>query len=309
MEVKKKKYSRNFRDPTFSEDLAPRKALQEIIVKLVSIATQCGEDPRSMLAVIEREASICSLSRKRSPGSRKPSIPNDLLSRVLQRWHLDSDFLDPKGFPKLLTCYGENSLRKLLAKLAVKASPIAVWKELIRSGAVQKVAPNKIRVLTRMLVGTRDRQITTSLITILGTVSTIEHNLKTNDTRLLLCHRIVTDSFVPKTRLLDFAAMLERQSSAALGSIDEWCENARCASGEPEEFLPIKVHFLLAPTSASEYSSELKEALGAVGETGYRPKGRHRILQSAAVSYVKGMPPRAARNEIVAKFAKSARER
>ncbi|MEZ5513262.1 MAG: DUF6502 family protein [Steroidobacteraceae bacterium] len=309
MKIKKKKYSQDFRDPRFSEDIAPRKALEEITIELVSIAMQCGEDPLNMVAAIERETSLYLQKIKLPHKSRRSSIPNDLLSRVLQRWHLDSDFLDPKGFPQLLTCFGKNSLCSLLEKLAIEASPKVVWKELVRSGAVEKVAPNRIRVLTRMLVGTRDRQITTSLATLLGTVSTIAHNLKTRDTRLLLCHRIVTDSFVPKTRLLDFAAMVERQASSALGSIDEWCENARCASKAPEEFLPIKVHFLLAPTSTTEYAGEFRKALKGVGETGYRPRGRHRILESSAVSYVRGMPPRAPRNEIVAKFAKSSRVR
>jgi len=293
-----------FREPAYGTDLSPRESLDKIVERLLAVAVECGVDPALLLKRWKSEVKSRDHLRTRRKVASVDIVPNDLLCRIIQRWHLDADFLDFKGFPRLLTCRGKHSLQRLLSKIGSSEPVDVVWREIIRSGVVETAQPDRIRVLTRMLIGTRERRIATALSTILGALSTIEHNLKTRDFRLLYCHRIVTDSFVPESRLREFADLLERQASAALGSIDEWCNNARANLEKPEKLLPIKVHFFLAPNAPSGFKRAMRKAVRAKASVGATQRKHDNFLHSSSISFVPGIPARGPSNEIVAKFAK-----
>ena len=300
--------ARDFREVAVAEEQNTKETLDAIVEKLLAIAIESGMDRRALSASFNRHLyNQRELSTKIVRQENVSGVTNDLLSRVIQRWHLDSTFMDPTGLPKLLSRTGRGSLKTLLSAIMCDVSVDDVWHELIRSGVAEIVSGTKIRVLTRMLIGTRERQIVTSLNTLLGVVSTIHHNLKTRDKRLRLCHRIVTDSFVPESRLLEFSAVVERQANAALGSIDEWCNNARAGIEEPEKLHSVRVHFLLAPDSISNYKRGMK--VSTKGRSGDRLRSAvsARLLHSSSASFVRGVPPPGPRKEIVARFVRESK--
>ena len=309
MQSAETKRIRNFREPPLEGDTRPQDLLSSIVKRLVTIATECGVDPKVLATTMKQEADRQIAVRKVQRPRSRSRIPNDLLSRIIQRWHLDPDYLDPMGFPCLLVECGRKSLQSLLKTIGSNEAPTLVWTELVRSGVVAVDRSKRLRVLTRMLIGPRERQVTTGLNTIMDAASTVEHNLTVRDTRLVFCHRVVTDSFVPKSRLLEFSAILERQANSALGSIDEWCNNARLSAQRSEKLIPVRVHFFLSPGESQDYSNEIRRLARGKRRADLRPAAPHRVLESYAISFVPGMPPRTAKSDIVAKFSKSDRVR
>ena len=69
--------------------------------------------------------------------------------RVLTEWHKKSRFSDGRGSPRELEIYGKGSTFESLVRTHGRGIPLrAILDELIRTGAVELVAPQKVRAVS-----------------------------------------------------------------------------------------------------------------------------------------------------------------
>jgi hypothetical protein len=167
------------------------------------------------------------------PPALKSSVTK--ASQVLSAWHLDPEFLDAGGKPKLLPLKGEGAtFATLLERCGTADVPLTtVLKELRSAGAVRKRADGKLEVLKREYV---PHAMAKLLIRLWGTVlsdvgKTYAHNLTRSPKAPPRFQRSAVNDRVLVNALPAFEQYLNQEGQAFLERLDAWLTAHQSAGG------------------------------------------------------------------------------
>lgn len=86
------------------------------------------------------------LSKLGEPLTERP-VAKQRTARVLHGWRTDPEFLDRKGHPLGLSVHGPGlTFRSLVSRYGGDVTPVAVLKELLRTGAISRTSRGLVRV-------------------------------------------------------------------------------------------------------------------------------------------------------------------
>jgi hypothetical protein len=157
-------------------------------------------------------------------------------SRVLSGWHLDPEFLEADGRPRVLAASGAaSSFDALLRRYAGDIPTTALVKELVRSGSVERLADGTYRVLRRYYMPSPlDGQTIERAGSVLADLAeTIEYNLSRRPRDPSRFEGRAQNRYVDPRHLPAFRAFVEREAQGLLERMDDWL-----ASHEADAHLP-----------------------------------------------------------------------
>jgi hypothetical protein len=162
---------------------------------------------------------IRSATRASAPTTAADSLNH--ASRVLSGWHLDADFLDAGGRPRVLPAA---DFAVLLRRYAGDIPATALVKELVKSGSVEKLADGACRALRRYYM---PRQMDGLAVERAGSVladiaTTIEHNLSRGERDPARFEGRAQNRCVDPRHLPAFRAFVEREAQGMLERVDDW---------------------------------------------------------------------------------------
>jgi hypothetical protein len=146
-------------------------------------------------------------------------------SRVLSGWHLDPDFLEFDGRPRVLpAARGDASFEVLLKRYAGDIPATALVKELLKSGSIERLESGAYRVLRRYYM---PRQMDGHAAERAGSVladiaTTLEHNLSRGLRDPSRFEGRAQSRQVDPRNLPAFRAFVEREAQGLLERVDEW---------------------------------------------------------------------------------------
>jgi hypothetical protein len=146
-------------------------------------------------------------------------------TRVLSGWHLDVEFLDDRGQPRVLPGKGPGpSLGALLRRYAGDIPTTALVKELVRAGSIERLADGRYRVLRRYYM---PRAADAESIERAGHVlsdlaTTVEYNLSRRSADPSRFEGRAQSLRVEARQLPAFRAFLEREAQGFLERVDDW---------------------------------------------------------------------------------------
>jgi len=146
-------------------------------------------------------------------------------SRVLSGWHLDADFLETDGTPRVLAASGgPASFDVLLKRYAGDIPTTALVKELIKSGSIERAPDGTYRVLRRYYM---PRAMDGFAVERSGSVladlaTTIEHNLSRTEREPSRFEGRAQNPRIDPHHLPAFRAFMEREAQAMLERVDDW---------------------------------------------------------------------------------------
>jgi len=146
-------------------------------------------------------------------------------SRVLSGWHLDPDFLESDGRPRVLTeAQGNASFEVLLKRYAGDIPATALVKELLKSGSIERLESGAYRVLRRYYM---PRQMDGHAAERAGSVlsdiaTTLEHNLSRGPRDPSRFEGRAQNRQVDPRNLPAFRAFVEREAQGLLERVDDW---------------------------------------------------------------------------------------
>jgi hypothetical protein len=159
-------------------------------------------------------------------GERPAADPRESrFAQVLSGWHLDAEFIDAAGQPKVLPGKGAvGSVERLLKRYAGDLPHRAFLKELEQRGLVEKVGRDAVRVLQRDYIrGRGDPDIVRQLgVALHDHAATLAHNVDTeagDDPRF---EAMATTTRLAPRYARAFADFVAKQGQAFLEDMDAW---------------------------------------------------------------------------------------
>ena len=146
-------------------------------------------------------------------------------SRVLSGWHLDADFLEPDGRPKVLRAAGEGpTFESLLKRYAGDIPATALVKELVKSGSIERLESGDYRVLRRYYMprAMDGRAIERAGSVVADLASTVEHNLSRRPQEPSRFEGRAQNRHIDPRNLPAFRAFVEREAQGLLERVDDW---------------------------------------------------------------------------------------
>ena len=143
---------------------------------------------------------------------------------VLGAWELDEQFQDRKGDPLELPFAGDGpSLSMLVKRHSGDMQPRAVVDELLRVGAIERVAEDRYRMSQRGYEPSADPE---AMIDILGVdasefIETIDHNVQHPAGESLLQAKVVYNN-VPARYEAEFLKLSRRQARKLINELNHW---------------------------------------------------------------------------------------
>ena len=183
---------------------------------------------------VSRVALLTGLSRRDVRRARDAEAPGsaagveqslNTATRVLSGWHLDVEFLDDRGQPRVLAEEGSGpSLGALLRRYAGDIPTTALVKELVRAGSIERLADGRYRVLRRYYM---PRAAAAESIERAGHVlsdlaTTVEYNLSRRPAEPSRFEGRAQSLKVDARQLPAFRAFLEREAQGFLERVDDW---------------------------------------------------------------------------------------
>ncbi len=179
---------------------------------------------------ISRVSVITGLTRKAvkeildAPAENKDDLgePYNRAARVIAGWRRDAEFQDRHGLPQELPFSGESSSFSTLVKKYSGDMPArAILDELIRVGAVTRLANGRVQLMTRAFLPSGDDQMK---LHILGTdvshlIRTIGHNLAPEMADKRFQRKVYYDN-LPQEALAPFKQMAAEKAQALLEQLD-----------------------------------------------------------------------------------------
>ena len=166
-------------------------------------------------------------------------------SRVLSGWHLDADFLEPDGRPRVLPARGEGaSLETLLKRYAGDIPGTALVKELVRAGSIERQEDGAYRAVRRYYMPRQmdGRAVERAGSVLADLVATVEHNLSRTPDELPRFEGRAQNRYVDRRNLPAFRAFVEREAQGLLERVDDWlASNEAHAAGEGTQTLRLGV--------------------------------------------------------------------
>jgi hypothetical protein len=161
-------------------------------------------------------------------------------SLILSAWHLDAEFTDKQGRPKVLSLDSDKASFAALLKRCGGADvqPSTLLKELVRAGCVRQRADGRVQVLKRDYIPqTTDAQ----LVKLWGArladlATTYAHNMARLEREIPRFERCAVNDRVPGSVVQEFRKMLEQEGQAFLERMDAWLtERQRALPAENAE--------------------------------------------------------------------------
>jgi len=146
-------------------------------------------------------------------------------SRVLAGWHLDAEFIDELGRPRLLEARGEGTGFALLVRRYAGDIPAtALVKELLRSGSIERTADGQYRALRRFYMprAMDGQAVERSGAVLADLATTVEHNLSRDAAEPPRFEGRAQNRHIDPRQLPAFRAFMEREGQAFLERCDEW---------------------------------------------------------------------------------------
>lgn len=147
-------------------------------------------------------------------------------SLILTAWHLDPEFLDKRGKPRVLPLEGEEASFLALMKRCGGGDvrPTTVLKELISAGAVRQRSDGSLQVLQRHYI---PHAMDAELVRLWGTVladvaSTYGHNLTRSAREASRFERAAVNDRIPASVIAEFQSFLDQEGQAFLERVDAW---------------------------------------------------------------------------------------
>ncbi len=179
---------------------------------------------------VSRVALLTGLARRevrrvRGAGTRAATPETDEslnhASRVLSGWHLDHEFLEADGRPRVLAAPG---FEVLLKRYAGDIPVTALVKELVRSGSIERLEDGSYRTLRRYYM---PRQMDGRAVERAGSVladlaATVEHNLSRDAGEPSRFEGRAQSRRVDPRSLPAFRAFVEREAQGLLERVDDW---------------------------------------------------------------------------------------
>ena len=166
---------------------------------------------------------IQSLVREPQSTSAEDSLNH--ASRVLSGWHLDADFLEPDGRPRVLPATGPSpSFEVLLKRYAGDIPATALVKELLKSGSVERLPDGTYRALRRYYMPQQmdGRAVERSGSVLADLATTVEHNLSRGAREPSRFEGRAQNRNIDPRHLPAFRAFVEREAQAMLERVDDW---------------------------------------------------------------------------------------
>lgn len=165
--------------------------------------------------------------RQEATDSAGPSAEDSLnhASRVLSGWHLDPDFLEPDGRPRLLPAQGDPaSVELLVRRYAADIPGTALVKELLKSGSIERLSDGRYRAVRRYYM---PRPMDGHAVERAGSVladlaTTIEYNLSRDAREPSRFEGRAQNRRVDRRSLPAFRAFVEREAQGLLERVDDW---------------------------------------------------------------------------------------
>jgi hypothetical protein len=161
------------------------------------------------------------------PLTADPRAEDDLnhASRVLAGWHLDAEFIDEFGRPRVLAPEGEGStFARLVRRYAGDIPVTALIKELLRSRSIERREDGSYRALRRFYMPhAMDALAVERAGHVLSDITTtVEHNLSRAEHEPSRFEGRAQNRHVDPRHLPAFRAFMEREAQAFLERCDEW---------------------------------------------------------------------------------------
>jgi hypothetical protein len=159
-------------------------------------------------------------------------------SRVLSGWHLDPDFLETDGRPRVLSVSGGAScFDALLRRYAGDIPTTALVKELVRSGSIERLADGSYRVLRRYYMPSPldGRAIERAGSVLADIAETIEHNLSRGPRDASRFEGRAQNRYVDSRHLPAFRAFVEREAQGLLERMDDWLASHEADAHVPDD--------------------------------------------------------------------------
>lgn len=166
-------------------------------------------------------------------------------SRVLSGWHLDADFLEGDGRPRILSADGPApSLEQLLRRYAGDIPATALVKELLKSGSIERLDDGSYRALRRYYM---PRPMDGQAIERAGSVladlaTTVEHNLSREPREPTRFEGRAQSKRIDPRHLPAFRAFVEREAQGLLERVDDWLSAHEASAAEPTLRLGVGVY-------------------------------------------------------------------
>lgn len=147
-------------------------------------------------------------------------------SLILTAWHLDSEFVDADGKPRLLPPEGERaSFAALMRRCgAGDVRPTTVLKELVSAGAVRERPDGRLQAIQRHYI---PHAMDAVLLRLWGTVladvaTTYDHNLNRGAKESRRFERAAVNDCIPAKVAAEFRKFLDQEGQAFLERVDAW---------------------------------------------------------------------------------------
>ena len=147
-------------------------------------------------------------------------------SLLLSAWHLDPEFTDKNGRPRVLPADGGGiSFATLLKRCGgADVQPTTLLKELIGAGCVRRRADGRLQALRRDYI---PQTTDAALVKLWGArladlASTYAHNMARGEREFARFERSAVNDRIPSSALPEFRRVLEQEGQAFLERMDAW---------------------------------------------------------------------------------------
>ncbi len=164
-------------------------------------------------------------------------------SLILTAWHLDPEFLDSAGKPKLLPLEGEQgSFAALMRRCGGgDVRPTTVLKELMSAGAVRQRTDGRVQALQRTYIPhAMDAELLRLWGTVLADVAmTSDHTLTRGPKDLARFERAAVNDRIPAKAVAEFREFLNKEGQAFLERVDAWLTERQVTPEEEQAGVDI----------------------------------------------------------------------
>lgn len=181
-----------------------------------------------------RVAMLTGLSRREVAKVRDRLLEGDLpaedsrgnrISKILTGWHIDTEFTDEDGKPKVLPATGsKGSWPSLLKRYAGDLPHGAIRKEMQQRALIEEQADGSLRVLKRDYVfsGLDPESVNQLGIALHDHAATLEHNLNEDPKATPRFERMADNASIKPSAFKAFQKLVEERGLSFLEEMDGW---------------------------------------------------------------------------------------